>query len=320
MTGQAPTRDRGRRWGWLVVRWVVSLGLFALVAVAIRDRWQDVEDAGGLPGLLPVLAAVAVNLAANVLLVHAWRIQLRITGGDLAMRVAVPVWSQSQLSRLLFPGATFGARALLARRHGIAATVGAATTVLELVWMLTILPLLVLATLPWWSQTAQGWQWLGVAALVPLAVMLAMVVAPAPSARLLARVLRRVPGLRRGVPSDERLAAADLTAGDALELAGLYLGNNLLREVAMVVLLGALVPLGPTVVLTTVGASAVGRFVGMLAIFAPGGIGPREGVTALLLAPVIGGGPALVLVAVARLAEIVAEGLLYAAGKMVGEA
>src|SRR5690606_25010694 len=153
--------------------------------------------------------------------------------------------------------------ALLARRHGVAPTVGAVTTVLELVWMLTILPLLVLVTLPWWGQTAQGWEWVGLAALVPLAVMTTMVLAPAPSARGVARILRRVPGLRRGVPSDDRLAAADLSRHDALGLTGLYLANNLLREVAFVAVLAGLVDLDPTLVLTAVGASAVGRFVGM---------------------------------------------------------
>lgn len=319
MTAEPTTPTRTRRGRWILLRWVLSLGLFALVAVAVRDRWQDVEAAGGLPGILPVAVAVVVNLLANLVLVHAWRVQLAVAGGRLPLRVAVPVWSQSQLSRLLFPGATFGARALLARRHGVAVTVGAVTTVLELVWMLTILPLLVLLTLPWWSQTAQGWEWLGWAAIAPLAVMTAMVLAPASSARGVARVLRRVPGLRRGVPSDDRLVAADLSRRDAVQLTGLYLANNVLREVAFVAVLAGLVDLDVTLVLTAVGASAVGRFVGMLAIFAPGGIGPREGVTALLLAPVIGGGPALVLVAAARLAEIVGEALLWGAGRVLGE-
>lgn len=308
-----------RRWGWTLVRWGLSLLLLVVVVVAVRDRWQDVDAAGGLPGALPVAVAVAINLAANLVLVFAWREQVALAGGRLPMRVAVPVWSQSQLSRLLFPGATFGARALLARRHGVTVTVGALTTVLELVWMLTILPLIVLVTLPWWGSLAAGWDWLAIAAVVPLVVLVAMVTAPAPSARLIARVLRRVPGVRAVVPSEERLAAADLRPRDALELGGLYLANNLAREAAVVTLLAGLVPLSPTLVLTVVGASAVGRFVGMLAIFAPGGIGPREGVMVLVLAPVLGAGTALVLAAAARLVEIAAEAVLYVAGKVAGD-
>jgi hypothetical protein len=247
----------------------------------------------------------------------AWRRQVALSGVRAPDRwPTIAVWSVSQLSRLVFSGAPVGARAALAHRHGVRPAVGAWTTVLETVWTISISPFVVFATLPAWGQHVEGWRVLSIVALAPGALLLWVVARPVRALTWIAHVLRRVPGLRRLVPDDIETLAVDLRPREALGLLGRYLLNYLLRTLAFVVLLGGMTHLSPGLVFTAVGAHALGRLVGALALFAPGGIGPREGATALVLAPLIGSA-ALILVAAARLAELVAEALLLLVSRVV---
>ncbi|MDP8970702.1 MAG: hypothetical protein M3N52_09475, partial [Actinomycetota bacterium] len=111
------------------------------------------------------------------------------------------------------------------------------------------------------------------------------------------------------------VAKVRMGRGDAARLTLWYAANTGLRLVAFLLLFAAVGGSPTADGLRAVGAWALGQLVGRLAVFAPGGLGPREGATALTVFPAIGGGPALVLVAATRLAEIVAEGLFVAAAR-----
>lgn len=296
--------------------WTLALGPLVLVALAIRSRWDDVGGVSGLPGVWPVVASVALNVAGNVTLAMAWRRQVALAGVSAPGRwPTLAVWSSSQLSRMLFPGAPVGARAVLAHEHGVRRAVGAWTTLLELVWTLSISPFVVLATLPAWAAYAEGWRVFGIAAVVPAGVLLWVVARPVRALGWVARVLRRLPVLRRMVPDDIESVAVDLGPRDAAGLFGRYLANYVIRMLAFLVLLAGMADLTTSLLVTAIGANALGRFVGTIALFAPGGIGPREGVIALVLAPLLGSG-VLVLVAVARLSELVAEAIVLVVARL----
>ena len=59
---------------------------------------------------------------------------------------------------------------------------------------------------------------------------------------------------------------------------------------------------------TAIGAFTLGYILGLLALFAPGGVGVRELVLIGLLAPVLGSGPALALSVASRILLTVMEG------------
>lgn len=312
MNAPTPTRPVLRR----LLVWSLALGPLVLVVLAIRSRWDDVGGVSGLPGFWPVAAAVALNVAGNLVLAFAWRRQVVLAGGSAPGRwPTLAVWSSSQLSRMLFPGAPVGARAVLAHEHGVRRAVGAWTTLLEIVWTLSISPFVVLATLPAWAGYAQGWRVFSVAAVIPAGMLLWVVARPVRALGWVARTLRRLPVLRRMVPDDVETVAVDLGPRDAGELFARYLANYVIRMLAFLVLLLGMADLTAGLLVTAIGASALGRFVGTIAIFAPGGIGPREGVTALVLAPLLGSG-VLVLVAAARLAELVAEAIVLVTARL----
>lgn len=296
-----------------VVLWLITMGALVLVGYALRDRWADVTAAGGLPGIAPLTLAVAFGIAANLLLARTWASLVAVAAPRPSWRVASWVWASSQLSRYALSGAQIGGRAVAARRYGMTATAGGVTALIEVAWQVALNAAVVLATLPWWLGDADGVRWVAVAGVVPVGVLVVGSLAPRWLLGRLAALVRVgwVDRLTRGRLRGS-LAAVALDRRTAAGLTAAYALNTVLRFAAFLILLVAVGGDSGSVALRAAGAYALGQFVGRLAIFAPGGIGPREGVTALVLAPAIGGPAALLLVAVVRLTEIVAELLTVA--------
>lgn len=303
----ARPRSGGRRW-LTVVGWALSAAILVVSGFTIAGRWEEVGDLGDLVGVDTFAAAAALNVVGNALLASAWRALVGLLGRRVGWWPAAYLWQLSQLARLTVTAATVGARAVLARRIGLEASVTAATTVVEFAWMAAVSPLLILVTVPWWVPSGGDYAWIAWIGVVPLVALVAGVAAPRVMVRGLRRVIAATPlaRLRDGV----LLRGADALRLDrpaALKITGLFAASTSLRLAAFLVVL-----FGPgrsfaESGLLAVGAYALGQLAGRLAVFAPGGIGPREGVTAAVLAPAIGGGPALVVVAVVRLAELAAE-------------
>lgn len=302
-----------------VLGWVLSAGILVVTVVALRDRFEEVSQVGGLPGVAPVAAAVAINAVGNAVLVTAWREIVALVGPRLRWVTAARVWSLSQLARFSIAAAQVGARAALARRHGVRVSVGVVTTLVEIAWAAALNPLLIAVTIPWWLPGADDFRWVAWVGLVPGLVLVAAVATP----RRLLQLIRW--GLSLGLvqrwSQGRRLARAagevDVGRPASARLTGLLAANNLLRLGAFLVVLGAVGAELSEVALRAVGAYALGQFAGRIAVFAPGGIGPREGVTAAVLAPAIGGTPALVVVAVTRLAELLGEVVFLGIGRLL---
>ncbi len=305
-TPVAPASSRAR-----VVRvlaWLATVGLLVVAGLALRSRWRDVGDAGGWPALLPVVVAVVLNAGANGLLAHTWRELAAVRGDRMPWRTAAWVWALSQLGRYGLSGAQIAGRAVVARRYGMTATAGGVTALVEVAWQVAIHGVIVLATVPWWLPGADGLTWVALAGVVPAGVLVLGSVAPMTLLRATARLLSWGPVARltRGRFATS-LAGVRLGRRDAARLTLLFVTNTTIRFVAFATLLGAVGGAVPGELARAAGAFALGQFVGRLAVFAPGGIGPREGVTALVMGPVLGGTAALVLVAVTRLAEVAGE-------------
>jgi uncharacterized membrane protein YbhN (UPF0104 family) len=288
--------------------WAASLGLLGLAALALEGRWEAVGDAGGLPGPGALLLAGTAFLVANVVLALTWREVVRAAGGQIAPSAAAWVWAASQLTRYSLGAMQVGGRAVLGRRYGLTLTAGGVTALVEIGWQTSITAMLVLVTAPWWLGAAEGLAWLAWAGLAPAAVLLAGLLAPERLLALLAAVLRWGPlaRLTRGRLGG-KVERIGLGRREAARLTALYALNTSLRLGGFLALFAALGGDLPSQAPLAVGAASLGQLVGRLAVFAPGGLGPREGATALAIAPAIGGAPALVLVAATRLVELVAE-------------
>lgn len=303
--------------------------------LALRGRMATINASGGLPGVAPVAVAVVTNAVANGVVVTAWRGMLRAAGARISTRAAAWVWSVSQLARYTVGAAQVGGRAVVGRRYGLSATAGAVTTLVEVAWQAAITATLVLATVPWWLSGTSSLAWIAWIGTLPAAVLAMGLIRPELVLQAVAVMLdrgpQREPGkwastllTRRGPLkrlTGRRVAGAlhrvRFHRADAARVTVLYTLNSGLRLAAFLTLFVAVGGSLNSGGLRAVGAYGLGQLIGRLAVFAPGGLGPREGATALAVAPAIGGGPALVLVASVRLAELFGEALFAGLARLV---
>ncbi len=264
-----------------LVEWVVQGLLLALVAWfaarVLGRHWGELQQSGFAlhPHVGWLLLSVAVVGATYALMIAAWRYIIIGWGEHLGPARALRIWALSNLGRYL-PGKIWSVAGLvvLAQRAGVAgwAAVGSAV-VLQAVSIGTGVAIAV-GTLPHGDSTLA----MVIAACVAAATIAAF--ATPPVVRLLNRVLPRDIALRP--------LALGAVAVSALLTALSWLGYALAFSCLSRGLVGAPIPFA-----TAAGVFAAGYIIGLIAVFAPGGILVREGMFAALLTPLLGPGPAL---------------------------
>lgn len=305
--GGRPRRAGGLR------RLLVPAGLALVALLAVRvlaTRGQAAADLAVLPALWALVLALVANVVANGVLASSWGRLLALLGERRPpLWRAWWLWASTQLARYGLGGAQVVSRAVAVRTLGIPASVGGLTVVLETTLQLCLNVAVVLVTLPVLLGAADVGGLVAVT-VVPLLLLLVLSVRPRRMVLVLQAALRRLP-----VPQRLRDRVEGLGVPPTLPLAGVvvllgwYAVNLAARLGGFLLLLVTVAPDGVDgrLVAIAVGAASLGTLVGRLAIFVPGGIGPREGVTILLLGPTIGALPAVGLVAAVRLTEIAAE-------------
>jgi uncharacterized membrane protein YbhN (UPF0104 family) len=286
-----PSKAPGRsRWLTAVVLAVVA-GFFVATLAA---RWNDVISLKWRlePGLL-VLATVLLALSYG-LVAGLWGVALRRAAGT-PVAAGARIWFLSNLARYV-PGNVWSyvGAVELARREGVARrttlAVMALTQVLSVgVALAAGLPVLL-------AERAR----LGRPALLGAVVVAAGAALAALFRRqLLGLARRRLPGFD---PADLTPSAATV----ALLVVG-YAAYWAVTGVAFATLVASLYPLAAADVPLVVAAYAAAYAVGFLALLTPAGLGVREGVLVIALAPVLPAGPALVVALVSRLWMMLVE-------------
>lgn len=110
--------------------------------------------------------------------------------------------------------------------------------------------------------------------------------------------------------SDQPAALAQLGAGFYLRAAFLYLATWALAGLGALFCLAAFGPVEPTLYPLALASIALGTVAGFLALFAPVGLGIREGIGALILAPVVGADVALLSMMLLRGVTVAADLIL----------
>ncbi|GAB3452228.1 lysylphosphatidylglycerol synthase transmembrane domain-containing protein [Streptomonospora sediminis] len=312
-------RLRANRW----VRLAVVAVVLACAGAALYSRWGEARDA--LVALSPWALAVSAlaALAGLGAQLMAWRAVLADLGSRLPVGTAARVMFLGQLGKYL-PGSVwaFVAQVELARDHRVPRQRGIAATVLAVAVTLTVNLAVAAATLPFASaDAARRWWWVLVLAPVLLAALHPRVVTALIHATLrLARRARRIRGAAGGGADGRPVRDTELEHVSGRGMAA-ALGWSLLAWVPMslhVWLLAAAAGAGqdPRALPAAAGAYALAWTLGILVVFAPAGLGVRELVLLVGLAPVLDPGSALVVAALSRLIMTAAD-LLWAGGALV---
>ena len=285
-----PAARRRSRWLTVAVLAVVA-GFFVATLAA---RWNDVISLNWRlePGLF-VLATVLLALS-YVLVAWLWGLALHRAAGT-RLAAGARIWFLSNLARYV-PGNVWSyvGAVELARREGVARrttlSVMAITQVLSVgVALLTGLPVLL-------AERAR----LGRPALLGVVVVLV-------AAALAAIFRRRLLGLARRRLPDFDPADVTPSAGTVALLTVGYAAYWVVTGLAFAALVASLYPLALTDIPVVVAAYAAAYAVGFLALLTPAGLGVREGVLVVALAPVLPAGPALVVALISRLWMMLVE-------------
>jgi uncharacterized membrane protein YbhN (UPF0104 family) len=278
---------------WRILQFAAGALLVALAARSIVTNWQSLR-AQPIEWQLSsgwIAASVLVVFAAYAVLIEAWRRVVLSLGERLPFFQAARIWFLASLGKYV-PGkvwAVAGA-AVLAQRAGVdpSAAVAAALVLQALALASGAVAVAVTAR--------EAFQAVG-SGVVPIALAVVafsvagiFVLGSQPLLDRLNRVLPASLPRLRAIPPGMLLGAfvANMFAWGAYGVALIFLAKGLLPDLHLSLL-------------QAIGVFTCSYLVGFIAVFAPGGLGPRESVFLLLLAGDIGLKPAAALALASRL-------------------
>jgi glycosyltransferase 2 family protein len=278
---------------WRLLQFAAGALLVGLAVRSVVVNWQTLRDQPIEWHISTwwILASVLVVFAAYAVLIEAWRRVVLSMGERLAFFQAMRIWFLASLGKYV-PGkvwAVAGA-AILAQRAGVdpsAAVAGA--LVLQALALSSGAVAVALTARDAFQAVGPGVLPLGLA-VVALSLAGIFVLASQPLLDRISRILpASLPRLRAIAPG--MLVAAFLAnvfAWGAYGAALIFLARGLLPDLHLSL---------PQ----AIGVFTCSYLVGFIALFAPGGLGPRESVFLLLLAGDIGLKPAAALALASRL-------------------
>ncbi|WP_159940554.1 MULTISPECIES: lysylphosphatidylglycerol synthase domain-containing protein [unclassified Nocardiopsis] len=282
------------------VRWALVLLVCVCAGWALWANWAQAREAAASLPLWALPAAVLAGMAGLTAQMLAWRALLAGMGSPLPRRAAARVMFVGQLGKYL-PGSVwaFVAQVELARDWRVPRSRGAAATLLAVAVTVAVSLAVAGVALPLSSaEAARRWWWALALAPLLLAALHPRVVGW--GIRLAARPFARFREVAEAGPLEVRGRAVAASVGWTL-VAWVPLG---LHVWVLVCGVGGdpLRSLGPAV-----GAYALAWTLGLLVVFAPAGLGVREAVLVVALAPVVDAGAALVVAVLSRLVMTVAD-------------
>lgn len=281
-----------------IIQWLLGVAVVGFAVRSLVTNWDELRaqplEWSIEPGWL-VLSAVVVWLM-YALLIAAWRTMLTAWGRGLDFWSAARIWTVSSLGKYL-PGKVWAVAgmAVMAQRAGVGA--GAATGSAVILQVLAIGTGAAVAALTGWSslRTAYPGAENALAALLAISVVAAGVLLwPSSVRRVLGTVAPDAAALAPPVGAIVFGIAANTVA---------WLGYG----VSLWLLARGLLPGTGMGLLRSIAVFTASYLAGFLALFAPGGIGVREGVFILMLQGPIGIGAATALAIASRLLLTVTE-------------
>lgn len=281
------------------IQWLLGAAIVGFAVRSLVRNWDELRaqplDWSVQPGWL-VLSALVVWLMYG-LLIAAWRIMLAGWGRELDFWSAARIWTVSSLGKYL-PGKVWAVAgmAAMAQRAGVGA--GPATGSAVILQVLAIGTGAAVAALTGWSslRTAYPGAEVGLAALVLITVVALAVLLRPGSVRRIVRIA--VPEATVSLTPPVGAVAFGLAANTIA-----WLGYGM----ALWLLAQGLLPKAGLGLMPAIAVFTASYLAGFLALFAPGGIGVREGVFILMLQGPIGIGAATALALASRILLTVTE-------------
>ena len=278
---------------WRALQFIAGALLVGLAVRAVVSNWQSLRTQAIDWDVSPswILASVVVVFACYAVLIEGWRRVVLSMGERLPFLTATRIWFLASLGKYL-PGKVWAlaGAAVLAKRAGVDPSVAVAgAVILQVLALASGAAVVALTARDAFQSLGQGAEpILGAVILLSVLGVTALTSQPVLDriGRLLPASWPRLRAIRPVVVVGAFLANVAAWSGYGLAL--LMLARGLLPGVGLSLS-------------QAVGVFTCSYLIGFLALFAPGGLGPRESVFLLMLAGDIGLKPAAALALASRL-------------------
>jgi hypothetical protein len=282
-----------RRSVWRVLQFVVGALLVGIAIRSVAVNWQSLRAQPIDLHLSPAWLAMSVLVvfASYAGLIEAWRRVVVGMGERLEFLTAARIWFLASLGKYV-PGKVWAiaGAAVLAQRAGVDPSVAVAgAIVLQILALASGAAVVALTARDTFQSLGQGATVMA-GAVILLTVAGLVVLTSQPALARLSRLLPASWPKLRAIP-------AGMVAGAFLANVVAWVGYG----VALLLLSRGLLPGVALTLPQAVGVFTCSYLAGFLALFAPGGLGPRESVFLLMLSGPIGLKPAAALAVASRL-------------------
>ncbi len=284
---------------------VIICAIFYFLITNLVKNWQKIPFDALRFNLANLLISYAFLLVNFLLFIQGWKCIVHRLGSTISYKTSFWVISLSQLAKYIPGGIWFTlGRVYLVKDKKIKAEIIAMSVVIETVLTFLVCILLFLLSIIFTTrQTLSDFIFI-----IPLFIIFLVALQPAILNKLInfaTKIFRRPP------------IHLSMTYSQLLVLSMYFLAFLVAQVIGFYLLIGAIYPIALSKIFDLTAAYTLSWMAGFVVIFAPSGLGVREGVMTLLLSPLLPTPLAIAISFVARVWMTVFEIVLFCAGLIV---
>jgi len=294
-----------------MLRWAIVIAIFVFLGGMVRDNWVQVKETPFTLKLFPLLLSTAIFVFSYFIQIWAWYLITSKLGIAVSFMETLMSWFSSQLGKYLpgkvwiFLGRYYFYESKAKSRRGISIAL-----YLETVTLLMAAGLLFLVALLLFRGTGLSHFGKPVGWLILLFILAFISLHP--------RVLEKVLNWFLVRFKRERISVS-ISYPDILWVLFVSIIGWVVGGIGFYFFVDSVFPVSPHQILFLSGALAFSSILGLIAIFAPSGLGVREGTLVYLLSYIMPGSVAVVISILTRiwmtLIEIGLTGVIYLLGQ-----
>jgi hypothetical protein len=304
------------RWSYRVfVKWAIALAIFALLGKMVWENWNQVREASFAFRLLPFLLSTLLFILSYFVQVWAWYLITLRLGIALPLRETVGIWFYSQLGKYL-PGKVWLLLSRFYFYHSKGKSKKSITVALylETVTLVMAAGLIFLVSLFSLREIPSSYRGISPPWFIPFFILAFLFLHP----KVLQETINRILGLLKRDP-----ISISISYGETLWVLGVCVLSWGVGGIGFYLFVDSVFPVASKDFLFLTGALAISSTLGLIALFAPSGLGVREGVLVYFLSAIMPSSVAVILSILTRLwmtfIEIGLIGVVYLVGNIKGE-
>jgi uncharacterized membrane protein YbhN (UPF0104 family) len=259
----------------LMLKWIIAFAIFVFLGKMVWDNWNQVKDASFTFEVFPLILSTLIFAFSYFIQAWAWKTITLKLGIAIPVRETLESWFYSQLGKYL-PGKIW---VLLGRIYyyesrGKSKKSISVALYFEMVTILMAGGFIFLASLIFFGEIGPFYSWGQTGWLILLFLLGLAILHPSLLQKILNWVLVRL---------NREPISLSISYWDVLWILFICIVAWMVGGIGFYLFIDSVYPVTPQFILFLTGALAISSTLGLIAVFAPSGLGVREGVLVYLL-------------------------------------